>query len=115
MVGARSDKLHERGLSDCVLVKAFFPVELHPLIDPSSAPQATRSKRSNGQLQDHDVVEDGEKIAEEEDEEVVEEEQDNDFEEDEEDDEDGPDDYNAEQYFDNGEGDLDDEGGGDYE
>ena len=101
-------------------MKSFFPVQLYPLIDPSAAPQPTRSKAKRPRLPHEGLLETGddvEKLAEDDDEDMPEEEQDYDFEEDEEDEEDGPDDYNAEQYFDNGEGDgLDDEGGGgDYE
>jgi hypothetical protein len=97
-------------------VEALFPPELQRVIAGSKAP-AQAAPRGNAaprpQQQDvNDVLAELEAALDEDD--LMEEEQDDDFN-DADDDEDWRDDYNAEQYFDNGEDDGGDEGGGDYE
>jgi len=101
-------------LDDRVYIKSYFPNELHHLIDPSVKPRSSRTKQGAenrrkriaklGDDQNEDRVSDSDDLMEDD--------QDYDFNE-MDDDEDGKDDYNAEQYFDNGEDDdMDDDGGG---
>lgn len=93
----------------------LYPAELQKLIDPTIVPQNPRNEKQKKKTAIEKVDEALEAgIEEDEDPDPGEIEQDNDYEQDELDDEDGHDDYNAEQYFDNGEDDaLEDEGGGD--
>jgi len=116
----------------CILaVMHFFPEELHSTIDPNHATNGTTKKKAKklqidkgnrmsrldelddeGEGRGADDEDDADKDPEDED--NAEEEQDEDFE----DEEDDEDDYNAEQYFEDGEADEDyagdDTGGGGY-
>ena len=98
-------------LTIAVAVESFFPPELQRVIAGSKTTQAPRNKTA--QQDTLDILAEGVDGALDDDD-LMEEEHDDDFN-DAEDDEDGRDDYNAEQYFDNGEDDGGDEGGGDYE
>jgi len=94
----------------------LFPEELHPYLDPAAQPKKSRpKKRGNSPLGLADLSdiddEDGDKLDDDQD--AIEEEQDDDFDED--NDSDAGGDYNAENYFDNGERDDDDVGGDDYD
>jgi DNA-directed RNA polymerase III subunit RPC7 len=96
-------------------VTHLYPAELQKLIDPTIVPQNLRNEKQK-KKSTIDKIDEALDATLEEDEDIGEIEQDNDYEQDELDDEDGPDDYNAEQYFDNGEDDaLEDDGGGDYD
>jgi hypothetical protein len=89
--------------------KRFFPPELHAVI--GSAGKVRSSHASKRIKLEADEEEDQ---AAEEDDDVFAVDQDDSFEEDDDEGTEGPDDYNAEAYFDNGEGEGDDDGGGDF-